>query len=412
MNVTSRWAWVIANLARQLWFRASLFSVAAVATALLAWFVKPWIPADWPSLVGADAVDGILGILGSSMLTVTVFSLTTMVSAYSAASTNVTPRATRLLLEDSTSQNALSTFLGAFLFALVGIVALSTGLYGDSGRLVLFVATMFVLLVIVVTLLRWITHLSTLGQMGDTIERVENAAMSVFEEYLAQPLLGAAPKRGPNPPGGHLVLGEQVGYLLHIDIEALARAAGDDGTVHVCSLPGSFVHRRQALAWVSFDDPDRHDEVARAFSIGVQRGYDQDPRFGLIVLAEIASRSLSAAVNDSGTAISVLGALVRILDRWSRRDESPAPRYERVFVPELDIDDLFDDAFAPIARDGAGIVEVGLRLQKSLAMLAAVGDAETRDAARRLSALALEHASCSLKLESELARLRAAAARV
>src|SRR5690606_36952200 len=128
------------------------------------------------------------------MLTVTVFSLTTMVSAYSAASTNVTPRATRLLLEDSTSQNALSTFLGAFLFALVGIVALSTGLYGDSGRLVLFVATMFVLLVIVVTLLRWITHLSTLGQMGDTIERVENAAMSVFEEYLAQPLLGAAPK--------------------------------------------------------------------------------------------------------------------------------------------------------------------------------------------------------------------------
>ncbi|HRO60347.1 MAG TPA: DUF2254 domain-containing protein [Burkholderiaceae bacterium] len=412
MKSTSRWAWVIANVVRQLWFRASLFSLAAVATALLAWFVKPWIPADWPALVGADAVDGILGILGASMLSVTVFSLTTMVSAYSAASTNVTPRATRLLLEDSTSQNALSTFLGAFLFALVGIVALSTGLYGDSGRLVLFVATLLVLLVIVVTLLRWITHLSTLGQTGDTIERVEAAAKRALEGYLAQPLFGGAAKPGPLPSGGHLLLGEQVGYLLHIDVEALARAAGDDGTIHVCSLPGSFIHRSQALAWVSFDDPDRQHEVARAFSIGAQRGYDQDPRFGIIVLAEIASRSLSAAVNDSGTAISVIGALVRILDRWSQREELPEPLYERVFVPELDVDDLFDDAFAPIARDGAGIVEVGLRLQKSLAMLAAVGDAPTRRAARRLSSLALEYAEASLKLESERARLRAAAARV
>ena len=35
-----------------------------------------------------------------------------------------------------------------------------------------------------------------------------------------------------------------------------------------------------------------------------------------VVLAEIASRALSPAVNDPGTAIDVLGRLVRVLSRW------------------------------------------------------------------------------------------------
>jgi hypothetical protein len=80
-------------------------------------------------------------LLASSLLAVTVFSLSTMVAAYSAATNNVTPRGTKLLMEDNTSQNVLGTFIGAFLFSLVGIVALSTGLYGTQGRAILLVVT-------------------------------------------------------------------------------------------------------------------------------------------------------------------------------------------------------------------------------------------------------------------------------
>jgi uncharacterized membrane protein len=392
---------------RKLWFRASLFSLLAVATALVALLAKPLIPDDWPSLAGADAVDGILGILAASMLTVTVFSLTTMVAAYSAAASNVTPRATRLLLEDSTSQNALSTFLGAFLFALVGIIALSTGLYGENGRLVLFVVTLLVVVVIVVTLLRWIVHLSTLGQVGDTIGRVERAATDALDERIDHPWLGGAPL-GAGPPSGHAVYGESIGYVLHVDMEALARAAGERDTVCVAVLPGTFVHSTHVLARTSFEDEERQKAVRRAFSVGRERRFDQDPRFGLIVLSEIASRALSPAVNDPGTAIAVIGAGVRILSRWNRRSDTgsgPEVRFPRVFAPALALDDLFDDMFAPVARDGAALVEVGVRLQKALAMLAAMGDDEMRRAARRESALAMDHAAPALKLESERRRL-------
>ena len=99
------------------------------------------------------------------MLAVTTFSLSTMVSAYSAATSNVTPRATKLLMEDSTTQNVLATFVGSFLFSLVGIIALSTGAYGDGGRVVLFASRSCVIGLIVVTLLRWIDHLSRLGRV-------------------------------------------------------------------------------------------------------------------------------------------------------------------------------------------------------------------------------------------------------
>ncbi len=128
----------------------------------------------------ADAVDKILGIIASSMLAVTIFSLSTMVAAYGAASTGVTPRATTLVMEDTTTHNALATFIGSFLFSLVGLIALSTGVYGDQGRVLLFAVTIAVVILIVYTLLRWIDHLSRLGRVGETIDRVERAAIEAI----------------------------------------------------------------------------------------------------------------------------------------------------------------------------------------------------------------------------------------
>lgn len=98
-----------------------------------------------------------------------------MVSAYSAASSGVTPRATTLLMDDSTTQNPLATSIGSFSFSLVGIIALSTGAYGEQGRVVLFTVTIGVVILIVYTLLRWIDHLSKLGRVGETIDYISLA---------------------------------------------------------------------------------------------------------------------------------------------------------------------------------------------------------------------------------------------
>lgn len=58
-----------------------------------------------------------------------------------------------------------------------------------------------------------------------------------------------------------------------------------------------------------------------------------------------------------------------------------------------------------VARDGAQQVEVQLRLQKSLAALARLGDADFRAAAAHQSALALSRAEKALS-DADLQRLR------
>lgn len=413
--MTSRWVWLLSKLVRKIWFRASLFSILAIITALVAIVASPFIPDDLPTKIGADAVDNILGIIASSMLTVTTFSLSTMVSAYSAATSNVTPRATTLVMEDSTTQNVLATFIGSFLFSLVGIIALSTGAYGDRGRVVLFVVTVAVIVLIVVTLLHWIDHLSRLGRVTETTERVEKVTVEAMRSRRKQPYLGGSRLSAAEtiPATARPVFVDRIGYVQHLDTGALSGIATDaKAQIYIHMIPGQFVDPSTPVAWIEgADDGEETTAISRCFTVGDTRSYDQDPRFGAAVLSEIASRALSAATNDPGTAIDVLTRTVRVLAVWNEttgEDEHEVP-YPNVYVPAISLDELFDDLFTPIARDGAGVVEVGLRLQKVLRILATFEHDRYRENAIRHSREALERAKHGLTLPADFERVKAAA---
>lgn len=369
---------VIRGIARQVWFRAAIFTVVAVAFALFAGLIESLIPFTLSVDLGQGSVGTILQIIATSMLTVTTFSLTAMVTAYSSATTIGTPRATQLLIEDRTSQNVLSTFVGSFAFALVGIIALSTGYYADQGRTILFFGTLVVVAVIVITLLRWIAHLSTFGRMSDVIDRVEEAAADAARTYAARPTLGAMGASQP-PAGSRALFGDDTGYVTHVDVAALDAIAKDAGaTVFVTATPGRFIDASAPIAYTSSAPDAKTDEaIARSFRVERHRTYEQDPRLGLIALAEIASRALSPATNDPGTAIEVVGSLHRVFGILQTTDTETDVPYPRVRVTPVPLSDMIEDAFRPIARDGAGVVEVQIKLQKCLATLArnAQGDA-------------------------------------
>lgn len=416
-----RWQWALKQLARRLWLRATLIGILGVIAAALAVVIEPYLPPEMPGSIGADAVESILAIIASSMLTVTTFSLSVMISAYGSATSNVTPRATRLLLEDRLSQNVLSTFIGSFLFAIVGIVSLGAGIYGDRARVILFLLTIADIVLIVAALLSWIDHLTRLGRVGETTDRVEQATRQAIEARLAAPYLGGTPRDDHSvPDGARPVAADTVGYVLSIDVAALSdccdRVAGD---IHVATLPGVFVYPDTPLAWIvapEADDPEegaaQQESIRRAFTLGDVRSFDQDPRFGLAVLSEIASRAMSPAVNDAGTAIDVIGRTTRLLTLWARKkgaadDKAEPVEHPQVHVPPLATADLFEDAFLLLARDGAGLIEVQLRLRKALLALARMGDADVRAAARDQARLALARAEVALTLEEDRIRLRA-----
>jgi uncharacterized membrane protein len=70
---------------------------------------------------------------------------------------------------------------------------------------------------------------------------------------------------------------------------------------------------------------------------------------------------------------------------------------------------MFDDAFNGIARDGAGLLEVQVRLQKALQTLAARDDDAMRIAAHRHALSALARAEQAITFEPDLVLIRRAA---
>jgi len=409
-----RWRWILTQLARRLWVRATLIGLMGVAAAILAAVAERFIPWDFPTNIGSDAVSSILSILAASMLTVTTFSLSIMTAAYGTAASTVTPRATRLLIEDRVAQNVLSTFIGSFLFSVVGIVVLSTGAYGDRGRFVLFVVTVAVIILIVLSLLRWIDHLTRLGQVGETTERVEQVARQAIEARLEEPYLGG--RVLDEVPHDAVPVGAQaIGYVQYIDMAALSHCCEQlDADIFVNAIPGTFVYPDTPIAWIAphalqESDSDLPEALLRAFTIGNERSFDQDPRFGLVVLSEIGSRALSAAINDPGTAIDVIGRMTRLMSLWagSSQQGDIEVAHPRVHVQDLSSEDMFEDAFMGMARDGAGLIEIQLHIQKSLQALSRLGDAEYQAAALRQAGLARDRAEAALVAEADKARLHA-----
>ena len=402
-SLIGRTTWLLRKFQRQIWVRATLFSIAAVAVAILAAVIGPYLPYDLTLTLASGSVDHILNILASSMLAVTTFSLSIMVSAYSSATSNVTPRSTKLLIADRVAQNTLATFVGSFLFSIVGIIGLAADLYSERGRIILFLATLGVIFLITATLLRWIEQLSNFGRVGDTILRVERAAVPAFEGAGQSPRLGAM--RWTEITNAAVpITSARSGFVEHIDVAKLDLLAKENGArIFIGAMPGTLVHPHRALLHVEGIVSDETiGAMLQCVSLGDYRQFEQDPRFGLIVLSEIASRALSPAVNDPGTAIEVLGAGLRVLLAYAdAHDQAEPPQYRHVVAPDLEIADLFTSFFNPIARDGCANAEVQLRLIVVLEALSMRSPALFGGAARRNALSAVERSAAAMALRAD-----------
>jgi len=360
-----------------------------------------------------NSIQTLLSTIASSMLVIATFAVASMLSAYTSASSATTPRSFSLVISDDVSQNALSTFIGAFIFSIVALIAVQNSFYNKAGRFTLFVLTVLVFIIVVLMFVRWTDSIARLGRLGTTVDKVETATAAALQKRRSTPTFGGVPVK-LSGTDGQAVSADLIGYVQRIDVDTLQKAAEKSQVqITVASLPGTFTAPGQVLAYVTSDSESLSDldtsQIKKAFLIGDDRLFDDDPRFGLIVLSEIASRALSPAVNDPGTAIDIIGTFVRLFAHWLeplQEGDDQTVEYDRVAVPELSLRDMFDDAFTAIARDGAGTIEVSVRLQKALQSLGSMGNHEMRENAVHHSRLALVRAEAALALPEEIALVR------
>lgn len=393
---------MVRRVARNLAARVLFGALVALATASLAPLFDPLIPEEWQDRFGSDAVMPLLNILATTMLTVTTFSLSVMVQAFQTAASQATPRAYRLHLSDTTTQTVLATFTGAFLFSLTAIVMFRAGFYSESAAVVVFFFTILAIAAIVLAILRWIDHLSSLGSMDDTLSKVEERAREPLRRILAQPALGGVPLSADAeiPSGATALPAPSGGYLQFIDMNALSDALAKTGaSITLARAPGEHVLKGTPLGWV-LGEIDDMAALAKTFTLGEIRTNEQDARFGIVVLNEIAVRALSPGINDPGTAIDVLHRLSRILSEVDPTRGIPA-EFPRIEVPVLRAGDLIEDGFAALIRAGASHPEVVGVAVSELAQLEQSEWDELATAARSMRGYALRHAKHALEISDD-----------
>lgn len=405
-KLSGRATLLLKRLRERLWIKPLLASLLSVGGVFGARAADRTDLGDIVPEISVESIQSLLSIMASSVLVIASLAVASMVSAYASASDTASPRAFPLVVADDRTQYALSAFVATFIYSIVGLIASKNGYFGPAGRFVLFLLTVLVLMVVVLTFVTWIDRIARLGRISATIEQVERATAKSLRARREMPFLGGHLLGTPRD-GGMPLYAEEVGFLQHIDMRALQNDA-EKADLHfeLTALPGTFVtpdrEIGRCVSAVPCDPAELRKMIRIHFVIGTDRTFEDDPRFGLLVLSQIGGRALSPAINDPGTAIDAIGVLIRLFVKWRRpgEREGSAVAYDRISAPPLNEDDMFDDAFTAIERDGAAAIEVVLRLLRGLETLASVGDHAMRAAATR-------HAQRAMALSEEQSHLPA-----
>jgi len=397
------------RLGECLWLRPLVMCILSVFVLCVAYYAGKWFADGIFPDVSTESLKILLGVLTSGMLVIATFATGAMISAYASASQTATPRAFPIIVSDDVSQNALSTFVGAFLFAVIALLALMNDVFESGSRFLLLLLTLAVFWIVILTFIRWVDRIARLGRLGMTLDQVEQTVARSIKHYQASWLWKSSPPK--NKLEGPQVRETKIGYLQRIDWPKLQRVAKElEIRLQVHVLPGKFVTPDQPLATLSERSTEdlsssESDRIKSAFHIGAKRVFDEDPRFGFVVLSEIASRALSPAVNDPGTAIQVTGQFVRLFHLWKNPtkefDSEEQGGFDRIETAPISLAALFEDAFLGIERNGAEYREVMVRLRKAFQALGEM-DEEMRQISEKHADAALRRAKKAMILEDDI----------
>ncbi|WP_369765168.1 DUF2254 domain-containing protein [Flavobacterium sp. WC2429] len=403
---------VMQRIKEKLWFRPSIFCFVSILAALIAQIADSTRLHEIVPDIKTESLSELLNIISASMLVIAIFTVGSMISAFAAASNTATPRSFKLIIADDVSQNALSVFIGSFIFSIVALVALKNGYYGRAGYFTLFIFTLLFFSLVILTFLRWVERISKLGRMGHTIQLVEDATTNAIQNRLESPTLNGIAVH-PSKSKGEALYSDLTGYVQQINMSELQKIAKKmDAVFTINAIPGKLVSINQPLLFIALKNKEEkidYNTIKNAFTVGNMRYFDQDPRFGLITLTEIASRALSPAVNDPGTAIQIISSHIRLFSLWNSVKETIPVKedlFDRIAVPQLELSDLFEDAFRPIARDGASNIEVMIRLQKCFQILSKNSNTAIQKSSFYNSKQAFERAKMEMKLEADILLLK------
>src|SRR5487761_1186022 len=345
----------------------------------------PW----WIRTGSADAGRAVLIGIAAAVITVVgvVFSITIL--ALTLASQQFGPRMLRNFIRDFGTQMTLGIFVASFVYAVLSLGSITNGSHGTFVPHIGITIAEALMFVDIVVLIYFIHHIAVTIQLPEVIARIAKDLGDAIDESFPLRVTEApvAPEEAHGPSvvqltklldeEGLTVPATRSGYLQFVGYSQLLDIAeGTDAVIRLVHRPGHFLVAGRPLA--SVWPASRADEVASALAnahiTGPQRTLAQDPVFPIDQLAEIAIRALSAAVNDTFTALTCIDWLTDGLSNISGRYLAEGVyRDRRGVIRLIELDPnyarMVDRAFDKIRQASHGMPAVMIRIMDALACI-------------------------------------------
>ncbi len=377
-------------LRTSLWFVPSLEVVAAVglfigtlAADRAAYRGDFGLP-GWVISGSADAARQILTAIAAAIITVVGVVFSIILVTLTLASTQFGPRMLRNFIRDRGTQVTLGTFVATFVYSVLVLGSVGTGSHGDFVPHISVTTAIGLMVIDMAVLIYFIHHTAVSIQLPQVIASIAaDLAEAIKEQGSGATRTG--PETGPTAvelmsrteKGGAVLFAPVSGYVQFIRHQNLVRlAARADAVISLEHRPGHFIVRghRLATVWPPEAPPLVRQAMSRGHIIGPHRTLTQDVSFGIDQLVEIALRALSAAVNDTFTAMTCIDwlgeNLCKIVSGWHPvRVHRDAEGYIRLVTADPAYDRLVQRAFEKIRESSLGMPAVMIRELEALARI-------------------------------------------
>ena len=360
------------------WAIPALYAAAAIAAGLT---FPRFETRLFPGLVHPMSVAVAITIyssIASGMLALTgiVFSLTFVMVQFSASA--YSPRLVLWVARDPVISHALGIFTATFLYALAALSGIgrsgseqvpSISAYLVFGLLLASVG-MFIALIQRITLLQ-VNHM--LIFTGDQGRKVIATIYPSLKSEVTAP--GTNDFRAL-PQTQTLIHRGRPRSVQAVDVASLVNLAkASSGIFEVVVAVGDTVVELTPVVHVfGAREPVDERKLREGIEFGEERTFEQDPKYAIRLLVDIAIKALSPAINDPTTAVQALDQIEDLLLRLGHCHLEIGKYREsdgtlRLVVPFPTWDDLVRLAFDEICAYGATSVQVMRRMNALVADL-------------------------------------------
>ncbi len=302
------------------WSIPLIYVTVTVAVGLILPRIEHRYFPRWDSTISVNSAIAITSSIASGMIALTgiVFSLIFVMVQFSASA--YSPRLVIWVARNPVMSHALGMFTATFFYALVMLAWVDREASG-----------------VVPLISGWLVFVLLLGSIGmfialiDRVRMLQVNRMLIFTGDQGRQAIRELFSDPGRPPSKRVELdpaaaSQTVTYtgvpqvIQRVAIEELVRQASEcAGVIEVVAAVGDTLLEGSPLARVHrARQPLDEARLAKAFTLGDERTFEQDPKYALRLVVDIAIKALSPAINDPTTAVQALDQVEDLLLRLGR----------------------------------------------------------------------------------------------